>query len=452
LWCGLYNVRGGVVKKLQIPLAIQWSEGLLLYPQHFQQQRRVLHSFVTNALSVAEPFYWGVRSVSYDESSLLAETLRVEKLEAVMPDGAFVCLDDGEVLELDLQSKKEMCAESPQTVFLALPKEHEGSADNQSEAPRYSAVDAAECVDENTSDNPVQVPRLKPCLCLMMSKVPVTHAAFPLCALSFINGSFVMVDFLPPMITLDPQQSLFSRVHAVLEVMRERVGYLVERLQAPLDHETTTLLEKYRSLYGILVRPLYVLDALVYQQATHPYTLYLELCRVCGDVSAVVPGRMPRRLPPYDHNQPLASFEHVLGVLKDLLAMVEKPSLNIPFMEEAGVFYLRLSESWLSGNTIMLSVHPDKIQDTSKVMEWVKGALVISKSLVKKSQSRRVLGAERVLVDQDEQLGLVRTESRLLVKITLSPDFIVPDEELCLVNLSRVHIPPKQIYLCVQEQ
>jgi len=46
----------------------------------------------------------------------------------------------------------------------------------------------------------------------------------------------------------------------------------------------------------------------------------------------------------------------------------------------------------------------------------------------------------------------VRTESRLLVKITLSPDFIVPDEELCLVNLSRVHIPPKQIYLCVQEQ
>ena len=50
----------------EVPAAIQWHEGMLLAPQHFQQlgarQERLLHYHV----ETVSPFHYGVRSLRLD--------------------------------------------------------------------------------------------------------------------------------------------------------------------------------------------------------------------------------------------------------------------------------------------------------------------------------------------------------------------------------------------------
>src|SRR5262245_40941216 len=73
-----------------LPAAVQWHEGMLLAPQHFQQlafrQEELLHYHTR----LASPFHWGVQSIRIDMSLLGQNIIRVLEVDAVMPDGLVV--------------------------------------------------------------------------------------------------------------------------------------------------------------------------------------------------------------------------------------------------------------------------------------------------------------------------------------------------------------------------
>ena len=442
-----------MAKKTYIPLPIQWHEGLLLYPQHFQQQRRASQGALTTALKTAQPFFWGVLSCVMDEKALSAGIIKIQELQAIMPDGFPVEVTQQDTVELALQGMEKTLSDQTKTVFLCLPEEHDGAANARDDLPRYEEVcfSTHHHVDENTGENAVAIPRLKPLLSLIIGHPPARYVCLPLCAVTFDNGMFVFTSFCPPSCTLDPQSPLHTMVSKALDSLHKRITYFVERLQAPLTHESSTLLEKYRQIYSVLIRPFFVLRSLLQQESSHPYTVFLELCRACGDLAAVAPGRMPAHIAPYDHNDPHRSFSHILDAFEEYTSLIEKPSFTIPFYEENGIFYLHIHKQWLQHTHLTLTVHPDKQQDLDSVKSWIEGALIISKSLVSQSQSKRILGANRTFTKQDEVLGLVQTPYKILVHITVSPETIQPDEELCIVHLSKAHKAPKAIHLCIKE-
>ena len=107
----------------QIPEAIQWHEGLLLTPQHFQQlslRHEALLQYVSAGLS---PFGWGVRYFKVDQASLVGGTLRVLEVEAVMPDSLVVSYGArrGEELRVDLTPHADLMKQRPVAVHLAVP-------------------------------------------------------------------------------------------------------------------------------------------------------------------------------------------------------------------------------------------------------------------------------------------------------------------------------------------
>ena len=68
-----------------LPEAIQWHEGMLLAPHHFQQlalrQEQLLHYHTM----MMQPFSWGIRKLRIDQVLLTAGTYRVLELEAREP-------------------------------------------------------------------------------------------------------------------------------------------------------------------------------------------------------------------------------------------------------------------------------------------------------------------------------------------------------------------------------
>ena len=70
-----------------LPGAIQWHEGMLLAPQHFQQLSIRHEELLHYHLMMISPFHWGIRRLKIDQVLLIEGTLRVQELEAIMPDG-----------------------------------------------------------------------------------------------------------------------------------------------------------------------------------------------------------------------------------------------------------------------------------------------------------------------------------------------------------------------------
>ena len=73
-------------KLLDLPELIEWHEGMLLTPQHFQQlstRGELLTQFLT---TMTTPFGWGVIDLKIDEAALSGGTLGILNVEAILPD------------------------------------------------------------------------------------------------------------------------------------------------------------------------------------------------------------------------------------------------------------------------------------------------------------------------------------------------------------------------------
>ncbi len=69
---------------------IVWNEGMFLGPHHFQQQDGFARGESRFDRETFFPHAWGVRTVEIDREALENKGLKLEKIEAVLPDGTLV--------------------------------------------------------------------------------------------------------------------------------------------------------------------------------------------------------------------------------------------------------------------------------------------------------------------------------------------------------------------------
>src|SRR5690349_6497442 len=117
----------------EIPDAIQWHEGLLLTPQHFQQLSSRHEALVQYGTSLVAPFCWGVRRFKHHAISLPAGKLRVLELEAVMPDGLVVVhglhgAGRDDILEIDHTAHAEHMGHRVALVHLAVSVQNDAAS------------------------------------------------------------------------------------------------------------------------------------------------------------------------------------------------------------------------------------------------------------------------------------------------------------------------------------
>ena len=70
-----------------------WEEGVLLSPQHFQQQN-IFNSYIYSVLiKLMGEFKWGCFRCEFDQQTLELGKIKLNELQACLPDGTLIaCL------------------------------------------------------------------------------------------------------------------------------------------------------------------------------------------------------------------------------------------------------------------------------------------------------------------------------------------------------------------------
>ena len=110
-----------------------WHEGMLLRPQHFQQQDRHQEALLHSITSRTSPCYWGVLDLRINQDSLQNMILEVETCDAVLADGALIRYPDN--ANLESRSFEDVLPPSgePLSVYLGVMKIKPG--DNNANSP-----------------------------------------------------------------------------------------------------------------------------------------------------------------------------------------------------------------------------------------------------------------------------------------------------------------------------
>ncbi|MFM0016303.1 type VI secretion system baseplate subunit TssK [Paraburkholderia sediminicola] len=383
-----------------LPYGLQWSEGLLLSPQHLQQNDRFWHAQLRYLIERANPDFIGVRHLELDEGLLGKGRVTVRALECVLDDGTPVVLDKSRdrALELDVSATLTTTGDRAR-VALVLPLRGDAAATSGSMNRRYESVPGVAAVDENTGRVPVLVPRLKPVVRLETGWTRGTNLLAG-CSLFELErtslGTYRCTDYLPPLASLaaaefQRERSLQRRVCALRDSVRMKLREIAQVgegafLNAAIGDAFLALAA--RRLAAILPE----LDVLGLGADVALRALYLSLARAAGEMAALDPLPDPPVLPPYDHFDCQPGFDAALGFIEDHVTAIRPSFERLPFQrDEGGEFSLRLPLD--AGEILLVEVVPSAAQNRADLERWLESCTISHPQLLDPLDSRRMPGA-----------------------------------------------------------
>jgi type VI secretion system protein ImpJ len=432
-----------------IPDLIQWHEGLLLTPQHFQQLSLRMESLVQSLPGLYVQFGWGVRVFEYDAADFSMGVLTVRALDVVMPDGFHVVLSPArDDLQVDLRPLAGRLRKKPLQVHLAMPL----SVGHMPDAVvRFSSYEGDPVADANTGDGSIVIPRLRPRLSLMVEdQPPARYTSFPIIEVRCEGETYLPTAFVPPTLQVAASSPLGRTCAHVSERIRMKAADLAEL--AILSPQSRSAAEA-RSQLHLLACALPPLEALLRTDGAHPFALYLELCRVAGQVAVLGNSLVAPLFPAYVHNDPARGFDELAQfITRSVEEGLPETVRRFAFGQQDEVFRLVDDPAWSdvfrpgSKKRPVLAIRSAAPDDLT--LEWGQNCIVGGANEVESLLARRILGLARRYV---EFIGDVRPPRGVyLFALTPDADTMQPGEDLLVLGSSS-GVRPEALYLYIFE-
>lgn len=417
----------------RLPDAVQWSEGMLLSPQHLQQNDIYWHEHLRHRLDCITPHYWGVGQLALDHASLIKGIVSITRLECVLPDGLAVDFDgsrrDYPLTSLDV-NVDALCKPEGRPVRVWLVVRERGAAAAKMDNPerRYDSLHGEPFADENTGDGEVAVERLQVRIKLHAEDAgkpaPAWRSACPLLEVARDSqGHLRLTAYHPPMLRLSAsafhgEQSLQRRLtdftHNLWAKMDELAG---GREDDKPDDESALSTENRRhlSVARHLAMGLPQLEIAVAAPRAQPHDLYRALASVAGQVASIGANPIPLKMKPYLHEDCMPQFQAAFEYIDAKLALVNTAYECLPFARIGDAGFGRRLPADLGGEVI-IEIKPRDGQSLADLTRWLADARIASDNLMTQIQQQRLPGAlTRPLSAQEIQERNLRPQAALFL-------------------------------------
>ena len=422
---------------MKCPDRIQWHEGMLLSPQHFQLESARVDALIAWHTLTSSPYGWGVKRLKFDTALLAAGTLRILELEAILPDGTAIAIDHQEPgatdLSLKLDDMMAALAEGPQTVWLSLPVSRNMKMPEM--ASRFLSVKADAVEDEVSDAAPADIPRLLPNLMLSAGDVPpALTVSMAIASVLEDDGVIKLGDTLPALLDLHAAPELLDALRDFVHTLRSKAAFVARQSagvpQAEQRGERLALLQRL----SCMVPALPVLEAHLQSPVISPYPLYLALCNLLGPMSLLRPGALPITPPAYDHAQPHLAFLPLLRELDENLSEVSQDYREVTMEWVNGAFELGLRPEWV-GQRLVVGLK-GSVGSTGgaagEAEDWMDTAVIGPAHVFGELREKRVLGYRRARIAGAPEMQLRSLPGVMLYEIVPGPELLRPDSRLVI--------------------
>ncbi|MBI2708041.1 MAG: type VI secretion system baseplate subunit TssK [Proteobacteria bacterium] len=418
---------------------IQWYEGMLLMPQHFQQADIRTESMMTYYMSHTFSFFWGVVQLKVNESLLTSGIFRPIELEVIMPDGLLVTSlpQTDPPLQVNLLPFREKMETTPHFIYLCVPYRRGDWTDVSGDLPRYHSIVNANVPDINTGEQAIDIPRLIPNLSLQVGLEPPAHyVSLPLAQVTCNEKSFSLAAYIPPQIQVDLLSDLGQACDQLVQQLRGKLAYLQQKVQSVGDRVTKDpFFEEMEQVRLKLVIGLLPFEAILSTGKAHPFDIYQALCTLAAQISGVKYGEIPPRFKGYDHVDLKQSFSQLINYIGKVLDEIEESYSVIPFTLNERVFTLQLQSAWV-GDRFVLGARVQPGMTEEALLNWVNNCVIVTDKNITLAKDNRVLGAQRKIVAEVSEMNLVPTKGVQLFVVEADARYIDPKGILCLFNVS----------------
>jgi type VI secretion system protein ImpJ len=291
--------------------SVCWQDGMFMWPHHMQQEDRCQ----TDRLALSHRWNvhhnWGLRNIEWNPEAFQSGRLEITRLQARMRDGTLVDVPgEGRLPTIELA---EILANRERvTVYVALAQLHETGANSSAEGStkmRY-LTEKFQIADENDGADLQTLDFRILNLQLMLDSEDLT--GYEVLEIGRFEKSptaegspRVDVNYIPPVLACDAWKPL---VDEILQMLYHHLSSRMENLATKAVTRGITFETKNpgdNKLLGrlaVLNEAACVLNTIAFAEGIHPFTAYLELCRVVGQLAIFTGDLRAPKLPVYDHD------------------------------------------------------------------------------------------------------------------------------------------------------
>lgn len=356
---------------------VAWVEGMLMEPQHFQQQERYFEHFTDMRIRSTDALAWGFRQIHLDSGLLDQGKIALTRARGVFPDGTPFDLGSDDPLPLpfdpgpDCQGQiicLSVLMDMPGNTFIDL---------SQSKGQSRFSVINADVRDRNAglaSEGTPQMATLQlgdlRTQLNIRSAISDAESLLPVARITerTRDGRLILDDkFLPPMLDFRACGWLKSAVTELLGLMVQRLES-VYRPDVPLTTGGLTELLELLLLQTLSEYHLRLAHLLA-QPQIHPERLFFTLLGLLGRLS-IIPGKENTSLHQdfhYSHNEPQNAYFSLFAALRRALSLViEAPAIALPFIERGDNIYLYQNDPQLRLEKLVFIVSAELPGDTMR--------------------------------------------------------------------------------------
>jgi type VI secretion system protein ImpJ len=351
------------------PQRVVWSEGLLVSPQHFQQQDLYHERMLDERIAALSPYRWGVVSAELDAGALGTDQLRVTKFVGILPDGVFVACEAGDP---ESPPARPIGAHFPPTqaalgIFLGLAKERDGipsianegvdegrtgPATTKAARARFRAASRAVAdLNGNASDLDMAF-ALRNTAVLFGDEAREDYDAIKIAEVVRDSAGALIVNeaYIPPALRIDVSPFLMAGVRRLLSLMVSKQRLLAgdrrQRDGASIEFNSGDV-TRFLQLSTINTA-IPLLSYAASNGEIPPIQLFLLLIQVAGQLATFSTDVDPSKLPIFAHTDLRTTFEELIAHVTSLLrTTVREQYLTVPLEVAQGIHVGKLDDERL---------------------------------------------------------------------------------------------------------
>lgn len=348
---------------------VVWSEGMLISPQHLQQQDRYHEALLGERLRAYSPRAWGVVEMALDARALERGQVALQSFFGILPDGSVAQFEPGHPEAPAARAFEGHFPAHAQTleVFLGVPREP--SAGGYARGPgdarraRYT-VDTRTVLDAVGAGDAESVDFARRNFSLVFGDESRDDLeCLKLAELVREGGRVTFAGpFVPPSLRVGASAFLADGVRRVLTAAvakrREVAADRRQRDRSSVEYSADDV-SRYLALHA-LSGAIPALQDIVETGDASPYHAHSLLVQLAGQLTAFAADEDPADLPRYVHAEPRLTFEPLFAKLLSLLRVaVAARTITVPLEARADGSHLGrlLDPQWLtSGVRFLLGV------------------------------------------------------------------------------------------------
>lgn len=417
-----------------LPDAVCWHEGMQLLPQHFQLQALRSEVLAAHFAQAANPWFWGVSQLDIDPVALCTGLVRIQSIDAILPDGLPVRLEPGceTTLELDISASVAASENLTVTVYLAVSPLTRSGQILPLQGRLRSLVGEA-MPDLASGEYPEPLTVWRPNLRLVPESERADSICLPLLKISKEGGGFVRQPYTPPCPFVLPESLIGQAISELCARGREKCLFLAGRLrQAQLADNSDDIEEIRRQLAALWAR-LPEVEALLNSRVASPLALHGLLAGMAGSWCVLDLAKGVPAFTPLDYLELKRGFDEVIQWLIQVLENVRVGYRCLPFIAINHGFSIHLPDTATRRQRLVIGLRMSAGFGQQAAQDWLGHAVIASENHIATLSRQRMSGLPHQPMSRQEQVSYGLGEDTHLFVIQAGGEWFHPEIPLCLV-------------------